>query len=77
MVSESDILNYMLDNSHLTFNEVTIEPLIHEAATVDETTALNALSDILQKAKAAVLVDGLHRVNGVITMMDVIDFLAA
>jgi cystathionine beta-synthase len=77
MVSESDILNYMLDNTHASFNEVTIEPLVHRAATVDENTALNSLSDVLQKSKAAVLVDGHGRVNGVITMMDVIDFLAA
>ncbi len=77
MVSESDILNYMLDHSHAPFHEVTIAPLIREAATVDENTPLNTLSDILQKAKAAVLVDEAQRVNGVITMMDVIDFLAA
>lgn len=77
MVSESDILNYMLDNTHRSFNEVTIESLVHEAATVDESTPLNTLSDVLQKAKAAVLVDERRRVNGVITMMDVIDFLAA
>ncbi|BCX04744.1 MAG: cystathionine beta-synthase [Candidatus Roseilinea sp.] len=77
MVSESDILNYMLDNSHASFNEVTIASLIRDAATVDESTPLNTLSDVLQKAKAAVLVDDQRRVNGVITMMDVIDFLAA
>ncbi|MFN4294567.1 MAG: cystathionine beta-synthase [Thermoflexales bacterium] len=77
IVSESDILNYMLDNSHASFDEVTIAALIREAATVNESTPLNSLSDILQKAKAAVLVDHDHRVNGVITMMDVIDFLAA
>ncbi len=77
MVSESDILNYMLDNSHASFGEVTIEPLIHGAATVDESTPLNTLSDVLQKAKTTVLVDAQQRVNGVITMMDVIDFLAA
>ena len=77
MVSESDILNYMLDNTHATFGEVTIEPLIHPAATVDESTPLNTLSDILQKSKAAVLLDNQQHVGGVITMMDVIDFLAA
>ncbi|PJF48640.1 MAG: cystathionine beta-synthase [Chloroflexi bacterium] len=77
MVSESDILNYMLDNSHASFNEVTIAALVRDAATVDESTPLNTLSDVLQKAKAAVLVDDQRRVNGVITMMDVIDFLAA
>lgn len=77
MVSESDILNYMLDNSHASFGDVTIELLVRDAATVDESTPLNTLSDVLQKAKAAVLVDDHQRVNGVITMMDVIDFLAA
>jgi len=77
MVSESDILNYMLDNSHASLSDVTIEQLVHDAATVDESTPLNSLSDVLQKAKTAVLVDDRQHVNGVITMMDVIDFLAA
>jgi cystathionine beta-synthase len=77
MVSESDILSYMLDNPHSAIDTTTIAPLVREAATVDESTPLNTLSDILQKAKAAVLVDERHHVHGVITMMDVIDFLAA
>jgi cystathionine beta-synthase len=77
MVSESDILSYMLDNPRAAIDTTTIAPLVREAATVDESTPLNTLSDILQKAKAAVLVDERHRVHGVITMMDVIDFLAA
>ena len=47
---------------------MTIEPLIHAAATVDESTPLNTLSDILQKSKAAVLLDSHQRVGGVITM---------
>jgi len=77
IVSESDILSYMLDHPHAAINTTAINPLIREAATVDESTPLNTLSDILQKAKAAVLVDERRRVHGVITMMDVIDFLAA
>ncbi|MCS7060683.1 MAG: cystathionine beta-synthase [Anaerolineae bacterium] len=77
IVMESDILSYMLDNSHLSFDETTIDPLVREAAVVDETTPLNTLSDVLQKAKAAVLVDAERRVTGIITMIDVIDFLAA
>jgi len=77
IVSESDILSYMLDHPHAAINITAINPLIREAATVDESTPLNTLSDILQKAKAAVLVDERRRVHGVITMMDVIDFLAA
>ena len=77
MVMESDILSYMLGNSHLSFDQTTIEPLIREAAVVEESTPLNTLSDVLQKAKAAVLVDDGRRVTGIITMIDVIDFLAA
>jgi cystathionine beta-synthase len=77
MVSESDILSYMLDHPHIAIDTTPITPLIRDAATVDESTPLNTLSDILQKAKAAVLVDERRRVHGVITVMDVIDFLAA
>ncbi|MCL5275073.1 MAG: CBS domain-containing protein [Chloroflexi bacterium] len=50
---------------------------MHQAVAVHEDTPLNTLSDILQKAKAAVLVDDANSVNGIITMIDVIDFLAA
>ena len=77
MVTESDILNYMLGNSHMSFDQTTIEPLIREAAVVNDQTPLNSLSDVLQKAKAAVLVDERQHVAGIITMIDVIDFLAA
>ena len=77
IVTETDILNYMLNNSHASFNEVTVKALQREATIVDDATQLNALSDVLQKSKAAVLVDESHHVRGVITMIDVIDFLAA
>jgi cystathionine beta-synthase len=77
IVTETDILNYMLNNSHASFNEVTVKALQREATIVDDATQLNSLSDVLQKSKAAVLVDANHHVRGVITMIDVIDFLAA
>ena len=77
IVTETDILNYMLNNSHASFNEVTVKALKREATIVDDATQLNALSDVLQKSKAAVLVDEAQHVRGVITMIDVIDFLAA
>ncbi len=77
IVTETDILNYMLNNSHASFNEVTVKALKREATIVDDATQLNALSDVLQRFKAAVLVDEAQHVRGVITMIDVIDFLAA
>jgi predicted transcriptional regulator len=49
---------------------------VREAIIVSEDTQLNTMSDILQKHKAAVLIDERRQVNGVITMIDVIDFLA-
>lgn len=76
IVSESDILAYMLGNSHLSFNQAPIAPVVREAIIVSEDTQLNTMSDILQKHKAAVLIDERRQVNGVITMIDVIDFLA-
>jgi cystathionine beta-synthase len=77
MISETNMLDYMLNNTHASFSETTIAPLIHEPTVIREDTPLNTLSDILQKAKAAVLVDSEGRVHGIITMIDVIDFLAA
>lgn len=77
IVTETDILNYMLGNSHASFDEVTVSALKRDAAIVEDGTPLNTLSDVLQKTKSAVLIDLAHRVRGVITMIDVIDFLAA
>jgi cystathionine beta-synthase len=76
MISESDVLTYMLANTHLSFDSTSIAPLVREAMTVTEETPLNTLSDVLQRSKAAVLVDKGQRINGVITMIDVIEFLA-
>ena len=77
MVGETDVLDYMMNNTHASFDETSIAPLVHAALTVREDTPLNSLSDILQRAKAAVLVDDEQCVHGIITMIDVIDFLAA
>jgi cystathionine beta-synthase len=77
MISETNVLDYMLNNTHTSVQETAIATLVHAAVTVHEDTPLNTLSDILQKSKAAVLVDDGDRVNGIITMIDVIDFLAA
>ena len=77
MIGETDVLDYMMNNTHASFDETPIATLVHAALTVREDTPLNTLSDILQRAKAAVLVDDDMCVHGIITMIDVIDFLAA
>ena len=77
IITETDVLDYMLNNSHASFDDVPVAALKRAAAIVDDAMPLNTLSDVLQKRKAAVLVDADQRVRGVITMIDVIDFLAA
>jgi cystathionine beta-synthase len=77
MISETDVLDFILNNSHSSVEETSIATLVHPPVLVRDDTPLNSLSDILQKAKAAVLVDDEHCVSGIITMIDVIDFLAA
>jgi cystathionine beta-synthase len=77
MVGETDVLDYMMNNTHASFADTVIAPLVRPAVTVNEETPLNTLSDVLQRAKAAVLVDDQQAVCGIITMIDVIEFLAA
>lgn len=77
MVGETDVLDYMMNNTHASFADTVIAPLVRPAVTVNEDTPLNTLSDVLQRAKAAVLVDDQQAVCGIITMIDVIEFLAA
>ncbi len=77
IVMESDILSYMLEHPREMLDLTPVHQVAREAAVVDEHTPLNTLSDILQQSKVAVLVDEQRRARHVITMMDVIDFLAA
>lgn len=77
IVMESDLLSYMLDHPREMLETTPVYAVARAAAAVEESTPLNTLSDVLQRHKAAVLVDAQGRVRHVITMMDVIDFLAA
>src|SRR5512141_205259 len=49
MISETNVLDYMMNNTHASFSETTIAPLTHEPTIIREDTPLNTLSDILQK----------------------------
>ncbi|MCX7789559.1 MAG: CBS domain-containing protein, partial [Chloroflexaceae bacterium] len=74
IISESDLLDYLLNGGSM---EHTIESVhTHEVATVTSDTPLEELTSLFGRSNAAVVVDG-GRVAGIVTKIDVIDFLAS
>ena len=74
MISEVDLLNYLLEGHHRTSD--AIESIIDPAPpVVDPASAVGTLADVFLSANAAVVVD-LGAVVGIVTKIDVIDHLA-
>lgn len=74
MISEVDLLNYLLEGTHRASDpiETIIDPM---PPVVDPDTPLDALADVFLSANAAVVVDH-GTVTGIVTKIDMIDFLA-
>ena len=74
MISEVDLLNYLLEGSHRASDP--IEPIIDPAPPVVAPDAsVDTLTDVFLAANAVVVVDH-GRVAGIVTKIDVIDHLA-
>jgi len=74
MISEVDLLTYLLEGLHRTSDP--IEPIIDPAPpVVDPGAAVESLADVFLAANAAVVVDR-GMVVGIVTKIDVIDHLA-
>lgn len=74
MISEVDLLNYLLEGSHRASDP--IEPIVDPAPpVVGPDTAIDALTDVFLTANAVVVVDH-GAVVGIVTKIDVIDHLA-
>lgn len=74
IISESDLLDYLVNGGSM---EHTIESVhTHEVATVTSDTPLEELTSLFGRSNAAVVVDN-GRVAGIVTKIDVIDFLAS
>lgn len=74
MISEVDLLTYLLEGHHGTSDP--IEAIIDPAPpVVDPASAVDTLADVFLSANAAVVVD-LGAVVGIVTKIDVIDHLA-
>ncbi len=74
IISESDLLDYLVNGGSM---DHTIESVhTHEVATVTSDTPLEELTSLFGRSNAAVVVDD-GRVIGIVTKIDVIDFLAS
>jgi cystathionine beta-synthase len=74
IIGEGDLLDYLLAGGAM--NHTIADLHAHEVATVDGETALDELTAIFGRSQAAVVVqDG--QVIGIVTKIDVIDFLAS
>jgi cystathionine beta-synthase len=74
LVSEGDLLDYLLNGGAM---EHTVEGLhTHEVATVGPDTPVEELTSLFGRSSAAVVVDE-GKVAGIVTKIDVIDFLAS
>lgn len=77
IVTERDILNHLLGGEHKHDPAETIEDIISgDAALVGPDTSLDALAEAFSSGAVAVVVDDHGRVQGIVTKIDMIDYLA-
>jgi cystathionine beta-synthase len=77
LVREIDLLKHMLTASHKHDRDETIETMIdRNVAVVQPNTTLESLMGIFSNRRAVVITSG-ERVQGILTQIDLLDFLAA
>lgn len=77
MVNEIDLLNHLLRADHVHEPDETIEPIInHEVAAVGPNAGLETLMSIFSEKPAVVIVDD-GRVRGILTKIDILDYLSS
>jgi cystathionine beta-synthase len=74
IIAEGDLLDYLLAGGAM--NHTIADLHAHEVATVDMATPLDELTPLFGRSPAAVVVEN-DQVVGIITKIDVIDFLAS
>ncbi len=76
LISEVDLLNYMISGSGAVDHPIC-DIISRNVATVRPDTPLDTLSEIAGKGAVAVVVDDDERPTGIITKIDMIDYLAS
>jgi cystathionine beta-synthase len=74
IIGEGDLLDYLLSGGAMSHTIADLHA--HEVATADLATPLDELTPMFGRSPAAVVLDG-DRVVGIVTKIDVIDFLAS
>lgn len=76
IITEVDLLEHMLFGEHEHDARETIAPIVNpDTALVEPDTSLAVLGEIFSQRKVAIVVDG-GQVNGILTKIDLIDYLA-
>ena len=77
IVTEIDLLNHMLTADHVHDPDETIEPIInHEVPAVGPNAGLETLMSMFSEKPAVVIVDD-GRVQGILTKIDILDYLSS
>lgn len=76
LISEVDLLNYMISGDGAIDHPIC-DIISHNVATVQPDTSIEALSEIASRGAAAVVVDEDDKPSGIITKIDMIDYLAS
>ncbi len=77
VVTERDLLNHLLSADHSHARNETIEDVINrDIPLVGPNSALDALADAFSAGSVVVVVDSASQVEGIITKIDLIDFLS-
>jgi cystathionine beta-synthase len=78
LVSERDLLNHMLLADHIHQADETIEGMIDaDAPVVGPSTRLETLMGLVSDRAAVVIVDGDEHVTGILTKIDLLDYLSS
>jgi len=75
LISEVDVLNYLLKHNS-TIDHPICNIISHEVTTIQPNTSIKILREIFSKAGLAVVVDNENRPTGIITKIDMIEYLA-
>ena len=75
MITEVDLLDYLLSGAGQMDHPIA-DIVSTDAATVGPDTSIDALGDIFTRGHVAVVVDESDRVRGIVTKIDMIDYLA-
>jgi cystathionine beta-synthase len=74
MVKEEDILKY-LSTGEITPQSILVDVMERSVPTVEESTSISALQEILSNATCAVVIDSERKPKHILTKIDLVDWM--